>query len=224
MRVKKLTVIGGLGFIGSHVCAKFLDEGWEVNAVDHMAEKTQEKQMIEMNMGRNAHFTFIHKNVNEVRLSNENAVYVYVADNEKKEEVLAFASSLNHHDRLLYLSTTRGSELRTSLEEELQALARSKPFGLLILRSPQAYGLHSNLALTHIDEQVKQGNSDLIYINDLVDYVYAVMEKENGMYSLEGSEQENGDSLPFSPKWTLEEGLRAYREAEKKWIRQNDLK
>ncbi|WDF04042.1 NAD-dependent epimerase/dehydratase family protein [Shouchella hunanensis] len=222
--MNQLTVIGGLGFIGSHVCAKFLDEGWEVVAVDHMVEKTQEKQMIEMSMGRNAHFTFIHKNVNEFRPLSDNATYVYVADNEKKEEVLAFASGLHQHDRLLYLSTTRKGETRTTMEEEIKALASSTPFSLIILRSPQAYGLHSNLSFSYIDEQINQGNRDLLYINDLVDYVYAAIEKENGTYSVIGSDEENEDFLPFSPKWSLDEGRRAYKEAEKKWIRQNDLK
>lgn len=60
--MKKVLITGGAGFIGSHLCDKFLSEGFEVFAMDNLL--TGSMKNIE-HLSKNSNFHFINQDVSE---------------------------------------------------------------------------------------------------------------------------------------------------------------
>ncbi len=59
---KRVLIAGGAGFLGSHLCDRFLKEGYSVLCMDNLL--TGSKENIEHLIG-NEDFQFLHNNVSE---------------------------------------------------------------------------------------------------------------------------------------------------------------
>ena len=68
----KIVVTGGAGFIGSHLCARLLEDGHSVLCVDNLL--TGSEQNIE-SLRNNPHFTFVHHDVTQPFYFEAEAIY-----------------------------------------------------------------------------------------------------------------------------------------------------
>ncbi|WP_059103973.1 NAD-dependent epimerase/dehydratase family protein [Shouchella shacheensis] len=162
--MRKAIVIGGLGFIGFHVCQGLLEEGYEVVAVDPFVEERREEQEeLEMRLGRNAFFTHLQKSVVESELDGADA-HIYLAppleEREEKAVLDSFFKLSEKGTTIVFASTTavykRGVQEITeespiapegvygrgklALEKSIQAHAATNEATAVILRLPTVYG------------------------------------------------------------------------------------
>lgn len=236
--MEKVTVIGGLGFLGSHLSSRFLEEGWEVNAIDSMEKNAEEKKAIDMTMGRNANYTCFPEAASSCIDRARSSCYIYAARSSRVEEVVAVAEQLDEDDLFVYLSMSKAHYLyRTgndseyeeevvSIETALKKVAAGRSFSILILRAPLTYGLHSDIPLSYVAEKV-ESNEELLYIGDFVTYIFEAIQLSIASSNLEDKRNHTIDQdeiLHASATTSIKEGYLLYKEAEKKWIRQNDLK
>lgn len=90
--MQKVLIAGGAGFIGSHLCERLLNDGYEVVCVDNLL--TGSRQNIE-HLLDNEHFSLVHHNVIEPIPAHLSADAVFH---------LASPASPNHHSKLSYHS------------------------------------------------------------------------------------------------------------------------
>ncbi|MFS0787315.1 NAD-dependent epimerase/dehydratase family protein [Shouchella sp. 1P09AA] len=236
--MNKITVIGGLGFFGSHLSGRFLEEGWEVNAIDAMEKNAEEKEAIDMSMGRNANYTCFPEVASSCIARAKSSCYIYAARSTGVEEVVAVAEQLDKDDLFVYLSMSKAHYLHrtgndsqyeqdvVSIETALKKIAADRSFSILILRAPLTYGLHSEIPLSYVAEKV-ESNEELLYIDDFVTYILETIQSYIEPSTLEEKRNrtiDQDDILHDSATTSINEGYLLYRDAEKKWIRQNDLK
>ena len=119
----RVLVTGGAGFIGSYLCERFLQEGYEVICMDNLITGSAD------NIGhiKDSRFSFIHYDVTN---------YVYVQG--KLDYILHFASPASPLDYLEYpIQTLKVGSLGT---HKALGLAKEKGARLLIASTSEVYG------------------------------------------------------------------------------------
>ena len=125
MNMKKtILVTGGAGFLGSHLCDRFLKEGYAVVAMDNLITGSTDNIA---HLGDCADFHFIHHNVTE---------YIYLA--QPIYAVVHFASPaspLDYHE--LPIQTLKVGSLGT---HKALGLAKQKGARFLLASTSEVYG------------------------------------------------------------------------------------
>lgn len=135
---KTILVTGGAGFLGSHLCDRFLDEGYAVIAMDNLL--TGSIDNISHLSGRDD-FRFIHHDVTE---------YIYIS--EPLWAVAHFASPASPKDYLDYpIHTLKVGSLGT---HKALGLAKNKGARFLLASTSEVYGD----PLTHPQPESYWGN------------------------------------------------------------------
>jgi len=121
---KRVLITGAAGFLGSHLCDRFIDEGFEVVAMDNLI--TGNIKNIEHLFGKKG-FEFCHHDVSN---------YVYVSG--KIDYVLHFASPASPIDYLkIPIQTLKVGSLGT---HNLLGFAKAKGARMLIASTSEVYG------------------------------------------------------------------------------------
>lgn len=121
---KRILITGGAGFLGSHLCDRFLAEGYSVIAMDNLI--TGDLRNIE-HLFRHADFEFYHHDVSR---------FVHVPGHI--DYILHFASPASPIDYLkIPIQTLKVGSLGT---HNLLGLARAKKARMLIASTSEVYG------------------------------------------------------------------------------------
>ena len=121
---KRILVTGGAGFLGSHLCERFLKEGYDVIAMDNLI--TGNLRNIE-DFFRDANFEFYHHDV---------STFVHVPG--QLDYILHFASPASPIDYLkIPIQTLKVGSLGT---HNLLGLAKAKNARMLIASTSEVYG------------------------------------------------------------------------------------
>jgi dTDP-glucose 4,6-dehydratase len=124
MSAPRVVITGGAGFLGSHLCDRFLAEGWEVICMDNLI--TGDLRNVEHLAGR-SDFHFFHQDVTE---------FIHVPG--KVDAVLHFASPASPLDYLeLPIQTLKVGALGT---HKALGLAREKGARFLLASTSECYG------------------------------------------------------------------------------------
>jgi dTDP-glucose 4,6-dehydratase len=124
MAKERVLITGGAGFLGSHLCDKFLKEGYQVIAMDNLI--TGDLRNIE-HLFKNADFEFYHHDVSS---------FVHVPGELKY--ILHFASPASPIDYLkIPIQTLKVGSLGT---HNLLGLARAKKARILVASTSEVYG------------------------------------------------------------------------------------
>lgn len=121
---KKVLITGGAGFLGSHLCDRFISEGWKVIAMDNLITGNTD------NVGHlfgNKNFKFIHHDVTN---------YIHVEGD--LDLVLHFASPASPIDYLeMPIQTLKVGSLGT---HKALGLAKAKGARFLLASTSEVYG------------------------------------------------------------------------------------
>ena len=121
---KRILITGGAGFLGSHLCERFLEEGYEVICMDNLI--TGDIHNVE-HLFRNKHFHFEQRDVTE---------HLHVVG--KLDAILHFASPASPIDYLeLPIQTLKVGSLGT---HKVLGLARAKGARFLLASTSECYG------------------------------------------------------------------------------------
>lgn len=121
---KRVLITGGAGFLGSHLCERYLSEGFEVVCMDNLL--TGRMQNIEHLLPR-PDFTFIHHDVTN-----------YIHLNGELDLILHFASPASPIDYLeMPIQTLKVGSLGT---HNALGLAKAKNARLLLASTSEVYG------------------------------------------------------------------------------------
>lgn len=124
MRNKRILITGAAGFLGSHLCDRFMKEGYHVVGMDNLI--TGSLKNIE-HLFKEAQFEFYNHDVSK---------YVHVAG--EIDYILHFASPASPIDYLkIPIQTLKVSSLGT---HNLLGLARSKKARILVASTSEVYG------------------------------------------------------------------------------------
>ena len=124
LRVKRVLITGAAGFLGSHLCDRFIKEGFHVIAMDNLI--TGDLQNIE-HLFKLENFEFYHHDVSK---------FVHVPGN--LDYILHFASPASPIDYLkIPIQTLKVGSLGI---HNLLGLAKSKKARLLIASTSEVYG------------------------------------------------------------------------------------
>lgn len=127
--MQTVLVAGGAGFIGSHLCERLLNEGYDVICVDNLL--TSSRQNIE-HLLDNEHFSFVHHNVIEPLPVHLKADVVFH---------LASPASPNHHSKLSYHSLPMETMLvNTQGTLELLKFTKTHNAKFLFASTSEVYG------------------------------------------------------------------------------------
>lgn len=215
VRLEKITILGGLGFLGSHLVRHLLEEGYQVTAVDSLETEFKDDQLeLEMDFGRNASFSFVQKRLESYSLDPAGDTVIYVANNEDEATVNAFIEKMPEHSFILFISTTDVYKDYTAIEigpitkygqkmlkneKRVLEVAKERDFSAMVLRLPTIYGVHHKLDLKIGDQSLayeenggrKESAFDLMYIDDVLEAIRLAL-KSAGTHILHlGSNEKN---------------------------------
>lgn len=123
-QVKRILITGAAGFLGSHLCDRFWEEGFEVLAMDNLL--TGRMENLEHLIGR-PRFVFYHYDVTQ---------YVHIPG--PLDYILHFASPASPADYLrMPIQTLKVGSLGT---HKLLGLARAKGATILLASTSEVYG------------------------------------------------------------------------------------
>ena len=123
-KMPRILITGGAGFLGSHLCDRYIKEGFYVIAMDNLI--TGDLKNIEHLFG-NEHFEFQHHDVSN---------YTHLAGN--LDYILHFASPASPIDYLkIPIQTLKVSSLGT---HNLLGLAKAKNARILVASTSEVYG------------------------------------------------------------------------------------
>ncbi|WP_395616628.1 UDP-glucuronic acid decarboxylase family protein [Aquirufa sp.] len=121
---KKILIAGGAGFLGSHLCDRFIKEGYYVIAMDSLI--TGDLQNID-HLKSNPNFEFIHHDITK-----------HIKIEGKLDYILNFASPASPIDYLkIPIQTLKVGALGT---HNLLGLAKSKRARILVASTSEVYG------------------------------------------------------------------------------------
>ena len=124
MSGKRILITGAAGFLGSHLCDRFVKEGFDVTGMDNFI--TGDKKNIE-HLSDSVRFTFIEHDVTN-----------FVDVNGTLDFILHFASPASPIDYLkIPIQTLKVSSLGT---HNLLGLARAKKARILVASTSEVYG------------------------------------------------------------------------------------
>ncbi len=124
MTTQRVLITGGAGFLGSHLCERFLSEGWEVICMDNLL--TGDIQNVE-HLFREPTFHFEQRDVTE---------YIHVPG--RLDAILHFASPASPIDYLeLPIQTLKVGSLGT---HKALGLAKAKRARFLLASTSECYG------------------------------------------------------------------------------------
>ncbi len=124
MKKKKAVITGGAGFIGSHLCARLIDEGFKVICLDNFITGNMENIKCLL---RNRNFLLIRRDVTK-----------YISIKEKINFVLHFASPASPEDYLRFpIQTLKVGSLGT---HNALGLAKEKKAVFLLASTSEVYG------------------------------------------------------------------------------------
>ena len=121
---ESVLITGAAGFLGSHLCDRFIKDGFKVYAMDNLI--TGSMSNLE-HLSNNKHFNFIHHDVSE-----------YISFNDDLDYILHFASPASPIDYLkIPIQTLKVSSLGT---HNLLGLAKAKKARILVASTSEVYG------------------------------------------------------------------------------------
>lgn len=121
---KKVLITGGAGFLGSHLCDRFIKEGWQVIAMDNLITGNPDNIV---HLYGNEHFKFIHHDVTN---------FIHVEG--QLDLVLHFASPASPIDYLeMPIQTLKVGSLGT---HKALGLAKAKGARFLLASTSEVYG------------------------------------------------------------------------------------
>ena len=124
MKKERVLITGGAGFLGSHLCERFLTEGFEVIAVDNLITGSIDNIS---HLVEHEHFKFIKHDVTE---------FIYVGG--ELDYILHFASPASPKDYLNYpIQTLKVGSLGT---HKVLGLAKEKNARFLLASTSEVYG------------------------------------------------------------------------------------
>ena len=124
MAKQRVLITGGAGFLGSHLCDRFIKEGFHVIAMDNLI--TGDLRNIE-HLFKHSDFEFYHQDV---------STYVHISG--ELHYILHFASPASPIDYLkIPIQTLKVSSLGT---HNLLGLARAKKARILVASTSEVYG------------------------------------------------------------------------------------
>ncbi len=124
MSKPRILITGGAGFLGSHLCDRFMGEGYSVICMDNLI--TGDLRNVDHLMGE-PHFSFLHQDVSE---------YIHVPGD--LDYILHFASPASPIDYLEYpIQTLKVGSLGT---HKALGLAKAKRARLLLASTSEVYG------------------------------------------------------------------------------------
>jgi dTDP-glucose 4,6-dehydratase len=120
-----ILITGAAGFLGSHLCDRFINEGFHVIGMDNYI--TGDRRNIEHLINKNPNFSFIEHDVSK-----------YISIDQKIDYILHFASPASPIDYLkIPIQTLKVGSLGT---HNLLGLAKAKKARLLIASTSEVYG------------------------------------------------------------------------------------
>jgi dTDP-glucose 4,6-dehydratase len=138
----RVVVTGGAGFLGSHLCDRFLDEGYDVVAIDNLLTGNENNIA---HLKNNPKFEFVHHDVS-----------VFIELSDPVDAVLHFASPASPIDYLKYpIQTLKVGALGT---HNALGLALAKNAKFLLASTSEVYGD----PLVHPQPETYVGNVDTI--------------------------------------------------------------
>ena len=122
--MKKILITGAAGFLGSHLCDRFIKEGYKVIGMDNFI--TGDKKNI-AHLSKNTNFQFIEHDITE-----------FIKIEEELDYILHFASPASPIDYLkIPIQTLKVGSLGT---HNLLGLAKAKNARILIASTSEIYG------------------------------------------------------------------------------------
>lgn len=127
--MQKVIVTGGAGFIGSHLCERLLNDGYEVLCIDNLLTGA-EKNILELK--NNPHFTFLNHDVIQPLPESTSANYLFH---------LASPASPNHHSKLSYHALPMETMMVNTVgTDELLKAAKRMEAKFLFASTSECYG------------------------------------------------------------------------------------
>ncbi|SDB82524.1 NAD-dependent epimerase/dehydratase family protein [Shouchella lonarensis] len=229
--METVAVVGGLGFLGFHLCRRLLDEGYKVIAVDPLHTDRAKGQLeLEMYLGRHAEFQFERVAIEDYQLPESVTAVIYVANfvDEHTSSLEATFLQCNEERRVIIAMS-----VNEVCAKQVEVHAEARGFDYMLLQLPLIYGLHQSQKTEEMLLGAREAadTPDWLYIEDAISVLLCaltltgshVCKVGNCEQVREDEEEESLCPLVFEPAYTFDEGFVAWQEEKKEWARQQAL-